>query len=259
MLKKYQYIYALKNQKIGIVGKSGAGKSTMILSILGLIGTTRGRITIEGQDIKTLTLDERKNMIGVLPQSSFVFFHWNIRTFIDPYKDFTDDEIVDAFKLIGINLSYDDLDKYIYKQQRQQQKKKNKNTHNLWKKKSFIDLTNSISLSDECIRYLSLVRLFLNRHKYKLILIDEIPVLNFCYNTKKLTNFFTTDIKSFDYIIRTFFQNTTVLIIAHDASTLSCCDFIYVIAKGEVVYKCSYKDVKTQTELANLLQEKQLN
>ncbi|CRH02713.1 ABC transporter C family member 2, putative [Plasmodium relictum] len=241
-------IYALKNQKIGIVGKSGSGKSTMILSILGLIPTTRGKITIEGKNIKELDMEQKKNIIGVLPQSSFVFFNWNVRTFIDPYKNFSDEEIVDAFKLIGINLSFKDLDKYIYKQRK-------KKKHNGLKKKKTINLNNFITLTDDCIRYLSVVRLFLNRHKYRLILIDEIPVLNSNNNNMKLNKFFTKDLKSFDYIIRNYFQNTTVLIIAHDANTLSCCDFIYVIRKGEVVYRCRNKDIKTQAELANILEQ----
>ncbi|CRG93595.1 ABC transporter C family member 2, putative [Plasmodium gallinaceum] len=240
-------IYALKNQNIGIVGKSGSGKSTMILSILGLIPTTGGKITIEGRDITEINMDEKKNIIGVLPQSSFVFFNWNVRTFIDPYKNFKDEEIVDAFKLIGINLSYKDLDKYIYKQRK-------KRTHSGIKKKS-IDLNNFIPLTDDCIRYLSVVRLFLNRHKYKLVLIDEIPVINANNNNMKISKFFTKDLKSFDYIIRNYFENTTVFIIAHDTSTLSCCDFIYVIQKGEVVYRCRYKDIKTQAELANILEK----
>ncbi|SBS88645.1 multidrug resistance-associated protein 2 (MRP2) [Plasmodium ovale curtisi] len=242
-------IYALRGQNIGIVGKSGAGKSTTILSILGLIPTTRGRITIEGRDIQSMSLEEKKKIIGVLPQSSFTFFNWNIRTFIDPYKNFTDVEIVDAFKLIGINLSFNDLDKYIYKQ-----KKKKKGHNNINREKKCMNMHNFISLSDDCIRYLSLVRIFLNRHNYKLVLIDEIPVFNFNNNSTIKNTFFTHDIKSFDFVIRNYFKKTTVLIITHDASTLSCCDFIYVVSKGEVVYKCSYADVKTQVELANIIE-----
>ncbi|SCP03574.1 ABC transporter C family member 2, putative [Plasmodium malariae] len=280
-------IYALKYQKIGIVGKSGAGKSTTILSILGLIPTTRGNITIEGRNIRSFSLEERKNIIGVLPQSSFFFLHWNIRTFIDPYQNFSDDDIVDAFKLIGINLTYNDLDKYIHKQKKKKKgetpaegkktnvinelKNKKVNTKmnmkmkmmnmikmNIKKKNKDQNIANPdnfISLSDDCIRYLSLVRIFLNRHKYKLVLIDEMPVLNLCLDNNKLNNFFSSDIKSFEYIIKNYFKNITVLIIAHDASTLSCCDFIYVISKGEVVYKCSCTDVKTQGELAEIIQQ----
>ncbi|CAA9991080.1 multidrug resistance-associated protein 1, putative [Plasmodium knowlesi strain H] len=251
-------LYALKGQKIGIVGRSGAGKSTTILSVLGLIPTTRGTISIEGRDIKTMTLEERKNTIGLLPQSSFVFFHWNIRTYIDPYKNFTDNEIMDAFKLIGINLQMEDLYKYIYKQKKrasQDGRRVYNGRDKFDKSKSSSTVANSLSLSDDCIRYLALVRIFLNRHNYKLVLIDEIPVLNLNLSNSNTNNFFSSDVKSFEYIIRNYFSHITVLIIAHDVSTLSCCDFIYVVAKGEVSYKCSYSDIKTQAALAALIQK----
>ncbi|CRH02724.1 ABC transporter C family member 1, putative [Plasmodium relictum] len=242
-------IYALKNQKIGIIGKSGSGKSTIILSVLGLLHTNEGKITIEGRDIRTFKGEKKNDIIGILPQSSFVFFNWNIRMFIDPYQNFSDEEIVDAFRLIGINLSFKDLDKYIYKQK----EKENKDRKSA--KEKINDLTNIITLTDECIRYLSLVRLFLNRHKYKLILIDEIPIVNFNKIDSKCNNFFVGKIKPFNYIIRNCFPNNTVIIISHNANALSCCDFIYVIRKGEVAYRCDCKSIRTQSELANMLEK----
>ncbi|KMZ77702.1 hypothetical protein PVIIG_03934 [Plasmodium vivax India VII] len=289
-------IYALKGQKIGIVGKSGAGKSTTILSVLGLIPTTRGTISIEGRDIKTMSLQEKKRIIGLLPQSSFVFFHWNIRTYIDPYGSFSDDDIMEAFKLIGINLRKEDLYKYIYKQKKKSASRDDRAGGGLpngadkgqkgnssssaanflavsddcirylaLKKKSasrddragggLPNAANFLAVSDDCIRYLALVRIFLNRHTYKLVLIDEIPVLNLNLSNSNANNFFSSDVKSFEYIIRNYFAHITVLIIAHDASTLSCCDFIYVVAKGEVSYKCSYADIQTQAALAALIQQ----
>ncbi|GAW83667.1 multidrug resistance associated protein [Plasmodium gonderi] len=304
-------IYALKGQKVGIVGKSGAGKSTTFLSILGLISTTRGNITIEGRDIKSMSLEERKNTIGLLPQSSFVFFHWNVRTYIDLYDQFSDDEIIDAFKLIGINLGHNDLNKYIYKQkekkksnhgqrggEKEGRKQKNSSASVVggaessevpqsYTSKSGSTSTyaaastsasastyatasgstsksapesastseNFLSLSDDCIRYLALVRIYLNRHIYKLVLIDEIPVINLNLSNSNSNHFFSSNVKSFEYIISNYFKHITVLIIAHDVTTLSCCDFIYVMANGEVIYKCNYADIKTQAGLAALIQE----
>ncbi|SCO70574.1 ABC transporter, putative [Plasmodium vivax] len=244
-------IYALKNQKIGIVGKSGSGKSTIILSILGLIPTVSGKITVEGRDIGTLPRREKNDIITVLPQSSFVFHNWNVRTFIDPYRNFTDEEIVNAFDLIGIKLNMNDLHKYIHQQREnahdeREKKKKGKRKANL--------SSNTISLTDDCIRYLSIVRLFLNRNKYKLILIDEIPIFNFNSVDSNLNNFLIGNAKPFNYIIKNYFPDNTILIISHDTHALSCCDFIYVLRRGEVAHRCSCKDVKTQSELAQLLE-----
>ncbi|VEV59214.1 multidrug resistance-associated protein 2, putative ABC transporter C family member 2, putative [Plasmodium vinckei vinckei] len=241
--------YALKNQNIGIIGKSGAGKSTIIMTILGLISTTKGEIKIEGRDIRSIPLEERKKIIGILPQSSFVFSHWNIRTYIDPYQTFSDNEIIDAFKIIGINLTCADLYKYISKS-----KNKKNNEYDRSRHTEVQNNENYILMSDDSIRYLSLVRIYLNRNNYKLLLIDEIPVINFNKNNE-FNNFFTKDLKPFSYIIDNYFKNITTLIISHDTRTLSSCDFIYVVSKGEIVYKCNYSDIETQTQLANIIQD----
>ncbi|CRG98216.1 ABC transporter C family member 1, putative [Plasmodium gallinaceum] len=242
-------MYALKNQKIGIIGKSGSGKSTIILSILGLLPFNEGKITIEGIDIRKINRREKDNIIGVLPQSTLFFFNWNIRMLIDPHQNFSDEEIVDTFKLFGINLSFTDLDKYIYKQPKKKNKEKKK------KKGKINDSSNRILLTDECMRYLSLVRLFLNRYKYKLILIDEIPIFNFDNVDLELNYSLIGKVKPFNYIIKNYFCNNTVIIISHNTHALSCCDFIYVIRMGEVAYRCSSKDIKTQSELADLLEK----
>ncbi|SOV20561.1 multidrug resistance-associated protein 1 [Plasmodium sp. DRC-Itaito] len=247
-------MYALKNEKIGIVGKSGAGKSTILLSILGLINISQGKITIEGRDIRTYNRKGEDSIVGILPQSSFVFYNWNIRTFIDPYNNFTDDEIVHALKLNGINLGKNDLYKYMHKQDMKLNYKKYKN---IIQTSKVINQSNdnTILLTNDCIRYLSLVRLYLNRHKYKIILIDEIPIFNLNNSANdELNSFLIGKAKSFNYIIRNHFANNTVLIISHHANTLSCCDYIYLLRKREITYRCSYEDVKTQSELSHLLE-----
>ncbi|VWU51027.1 ABC transporter, putative [Hepatocystis sp. ex Piliocolobus tephrosceles] len=252
--------YALKNQKIGIIGKTGSGKSTIILSILGLINVNNGTITIEGKDINTMNQKERNNVISVLPQSCFFFRNWKIRDFIDPYQNYTDKEILEAFNIIGINLNKTDLYKCIHEQQKNginNDKKKEEEEEEKEKRerKKINAFHNTISLTDDSIRYLSLVRLFLNRNKYKLILIDEIPIFTFNKVNPNVTNFLVQDAKPFNYIIKNYFPNNTVLIISHDTNTLSCCDFIYVLKNGEIVHGCSCKDIKSQTELGNLLEK----
>ncbi|SBT87074.1 ABC transporter C family member 1, putative [Plasmodium malariae] len=248
-------LYALKNQKIGIVGKSGSGKSTIILCILGLIDINSGKITIEGRDIRTIHRKEKNSIISVLPQSSFVFHNWNVRTFIDPYKNFTDKEIVESFNLIGINLSINDLDKYIYIKKEENVVNETRKKEKKKRKEKIDALSNTIPLTDGCIRYLSLVRLYLNRNKYKFILIDEIPTFAFNNIDSYFNHFLNSNAKPFNYIIRNYFPNNTVLIISHDTNTLSCCDFIYVLKNGEITYRCSCKDIKTQSELADLLEK----
>ncbi|MDR7155974.1 iron complex transport system ATP-binding protein [Sphingobium xenophagum] len=59
---------------IGIIGPNGAGKSTLVRAMLGLINTTRGRVTIDGRAIATLPPRERARAIAYLPQGQTL--HW---------------------------------------------------------------------------------------------------------------------------------------------------------------------------------------
>ena len=59
---------------IGIIGPNGAGKSTLVRAMLGLIDTTRGRVTIDGRAIATLPPRDRGRAIAYLPQGQTL--HW---------------------------------------------------------------------------------------------------------------------------------------------------------------------------------------
>lgn len=58
---------------IGIVGRSGAGKSTTINLLCRLFDTTQGRILVDGVDIKQIKLKDLRSQIGVVLQESFLF------------------------------------------------------------------------------------------------------------------------------------------------------------------------------------------
>jgi ABC-type transport system involved in Fe-S cluster assembly fused permease/ATPase subunit len=57
-------------QKIGIVGTSGAGKSTIANLLLRFYDSTSGKILINGQDIKEVSLSSLRSAVGVVPQST---------------------------------------------------------------------------------------------------------------------------------------------------------------------------------------------
>lgn len=59
--------------KVGIVGPSGSGKSTVLNLILGLYDPTRGRVTIDGRDVREVARDSLCAQIGVVFQESFLF------------------------------------------------------------------------------------------------------------------------------------------------------------------------------------------
>ena len=60
-------------QKIGLVGRSGAGKSTFVSLLLRHFDVGNGAITIDGQDISQVTLESLRKAIAYVPQDTFLF------------------------------------------------------------------------------------------------------------------------------------------------------------------------------------------
>lgn len=65
-------------QKVGLVGKSGAGKSTFVSLLLRHFEVDQGSITMDGQDISAVTLDSLRRAIAYVPQDTSLF-HRTIR------------------------------------------------------------------------------------------------------------------------------------------------------------------------------------
>jgi ATP-binding cassette, subfamily B, bacterial len=60
-------------QKLGIVGASGAGKSTLVALLLRLYDTEKGRITLDGTDIRQVTQDSLRHQIAMVTQETAMF------------------------------------------------------------------------------------------------------------------------------------------------------------------------------------------
>ncbi len=85
-------------EKIGLVGRSGAGKTTLMNMLLRFYDLEGGRILIDGQDIATVTQDSLRSMIGVVTQDTSLL-HRSIRENIAYGRpDATDEEIITAAK-----------------------------------------------------------------------------------------------------------------------------------------------------------------
>lgn len=85
-------------ERIGLVGHSGAGKSTFVNLILRFSDVNSGSITIDGQDVRNVTQDDLRSTISYVPQES-VLFHRTIRENIAYGRpDATDKEIISAAK-----------------------------------------------------------------------------------------------------------------------------------------------------------------
>jgi ABC-type multidrug transport system fused ATPase/permease subunit len=88
----------LPGQRVGLVGHSGAGKTTFVSLLLRQHDVTGGAIEIDGQNIATITQDSLRRAIAVVPQEPMLF-HRTIRENIAYGKaDATDEEIVEVAK-----------------------------------------------------------------------------------------------------------------------------------------------------------------
>jgi ATP-binding cassette subfamily B protein len=62
-----------KGETVGVIGKTGCGKSTLAYLLMRLIDPTKGEILIDGRPLPNINLDAYRKMIGYVPQEHFLF------------------------------------------------------------------------------------------------------------------------------------------------------------------------------------------
>ncbi|CAD8125126.1 unnamed protein product [Paramecium sonneborni] len=83
--------------KIGVVGRTGAGKSTMTLTLLRILEALEGKIVIDDVDISTISLKQLREHITMIMQDSTIF-DGTLRENIDPLNQRTDEEIIQVLE-----------------------------------------------------------------------------------------------------------------------------------------------------------------
>ncbi|MFN4157040.1 MAG: ABC transporter ATP-binding protein [Gemmobacter sp.] len=83
-------------EKIGIVGASGAGKSTLVALILRLYDVEKGRVLIDGQDVREVTQESLRRNIGMVTQDTAMFNRSARDNILYGRPDATQDDLLDA-------------------------------------------------------------------------------------------------------------------------------------------------------------------
>ncbi|CUM64740.1 uncharacterized protein PRCAT00002351001 [Priceomyces carsonii] len=194
------------NNKIGIVGRTGAGKSTIITAFFRFLDPETGSILIDGVDITKIGLRDLRQGITIIPQDPTLFLG-TIRSNLDPFGQYNDEQMFKALR--RVNLINDD----------QIEEGENQNV--------FMNLDSKIAegggnLSQGERQLVCLSRSLLKNPK--VMLLDEATS--------------SIDYKSDSIIqqtIREEFSNSTILTIAHRLRTIIDYDKILVMDAGRVV------------------------
>ncbi|XP_024373624.1 ABC transporter C family member 2 [Physcomitrium patens] len=84
-------------EKVGVVGRTGAGKSSMFNTLFRVVEPESGQILIDGIDIRTLGLADLRKNLGIIPQAP-VLFSGSIRFNLDPFNEHSDADLWESLE-----------------------------------------------------------------------------------------------------------------------------------------------------------------
>ncbi|KAF1319108.1 Abc transporter c family member 5, partial [Globisporangium splendens] len=187
------------NEKIGIVGRTGAGKSSLTMALFRINELDAGRILIDGEDISTMPLRSLRSKLSIIPQSP-VLFKGTLRAYMDPFDEFTDAEIWSAFEKVEMKEQIGSLENQL----------------------SYELSENGENFSVGERQMLCMARALLTQTR--IVVMDEATASIDHATEKKLQTMIDRD-----------FKDATVLTIAHRLATVLDSDRIMVLSDGNVV------------------------
>ncbi|CAG8704303.1 27994_t:CDS:2, partial [Dentiscutata erythropus] len=209
-------------EKVGIVGRTGCGKSTLATSFFRFVEATSGSIVIDDVDISNIGLRDLRRNITIIPQDP-VLFNGTIRSNLDPFNEHTDLDLWNALRRVHLVKNSDPTSEKEGLEKSEVILTDSDQTNN---KQEPITLESSVkengsNFSQGQQQLIAMARALV-RHS-KLIIMDE-ATASIDFRTDHLIQ--TT--------IRKEFDDSTVITIAHRLRTVADYDRILVMDAGEV-------------------------
>ncbi len=213
-----------ENETVAIVGKSGAGKTTLFSLMSYLYKPTKGKILIDGIDISKLDRGSIRDNISIITQNPYIFNFSIKENLLLTSPDATDDEIKNACKIASLDEFIETLpDGY-----------------------DTVVGEGGVTLSGGQRQRLAIARALLM--KTKIILFDEA--------TSALDNDTQANIQE---SIKHMKGDFTIVIVAHRLSTIKDADRILVLDDGAIVQEGTHKQLMKSSTLYKNLYKKENN
>lgn len=215
----------LRSQRVGVVGRTGAGKSSLTLALFRFLEAREGTVLIDGLDIAKIKLQDLRSRLAIIPQDP-VLFSGTIRSNLDAFDEHSDSELRDALRRVHL-ISATDMPVNVSSSSSSSSTTPPTDSNTATETNIFQNLDSKISegglnLSQGQRQLLCLARAIISRAK--IMILDEA--------TSAVD--MATD-KNIQRSIREDFQNSTLIVIAHRLSTVADFDKILVMGDGKVL------------------------
>lgn len=201
-------------EKIGICGRTGSGKSSLLYALFRLTELRSGKIIIDDIDIKNVSLYDLRSRITIIPQES-IMFKGTIRSNLDPFNVYSDDELWNSLVKTGL-INSDKLE--IVKNQTISNDK-DETAHKFHLYNYVENNGDNYSLGEK--QLISITRALIK--KKKILVLDE-ATSSIDYSSDLLIQ----------NTIKNEFNDCTVLCIAHRLKTIINYDKIIVLNQGQI-------------------------
>lgn len=96
-----------RHEKVGICGRTGSGKSTLMQALYRLVEPSAGSVVIDGIDVQKIGLYDLRSRLSLVPQDP-VIFSGSWRSNLAPFADVSDDALWDALAQAGLEATVRD-------------------------------------------------------------------------------------------------------------------------------------------------------